>query len=196
MTEELFYIPTKKYVYYDENGTILSITNRIVSDDPYIEVENSDVKTIINGQDQITNFCVEYDTLTKKYVLKHKKINNKTFISIKDNIFQIPNNAVDDYDLKILRDNINKQWIIELDKELRENLKTTYSNYSNVMHFSITEKNDPNCLLQMITIRVKDLVNNKSLKIKFSKENAFDNKEISVYTVRKFQTYSYEEINE
>jgi hypothetical protein len=65
MTEEILYVPTKKYVYYDNNGSILSISNRITSDDPYIEVENTEVKSITDGQDQITNFRVEYDTLLK-----------------------------------------------------------------------------------------------------------------------------------
>lgn len=196
MTEEILYVPTKKYVYYDDNGNILSISNRITSDDPYIEVENTEVKSITDGQDQITNFRVEYDTLLKQYILKHKKINNKSFISIKNNIFQIPDYSVNEYDLKVIRDNVSKVWIFELNAELRKNLKTSHSNYSNMMHFSITDKNDPNCLLQLITLKVNDLVNNKQLKIKFLKENAFDNKQVSVYTIRKFQSYSYEEINE
>ena len=196
MDKKFLYVPTKKYVYYDEEGNITSITNRIVSDDPYIEVENSDVKPITSGQDQMTNYFVEFDTLTKQYLFKHKKINNKSFVSIRDNVHQITKENSENYDLKIIRDNINKQWIFKLDTELRENLKETYSRYAQTMNFSITREDEPHNLYQMVKIKVKDLIVNKDVKIPFVKEKFFDNKEISVYTVRKFRTYSYEEINE
>lgn len=189
-------VPTKKYVYYDENGEILSISNRIVSEGNYIEVDNQDVKPITSGQAYMSDYYVEFDTLEKTYVFKHKKIDTNTFISIKDNIHLVPSMPLEDYDLKIVRDNVSKSFVFSLNPVLRENLKENSSRYANSLSFSITRENDPHSLYQLIRFKLADIIHKEQCSVPFYNKNAFDNLEISVYTIRKFKTYSYEVIND
>lgn len=196
MTEELFYIVTTKYIYFDDNGEILSISNSNKKDGNFIEVDQNDVIDILKGKDQPTNYCVVYDTLKKKHIFKRKATENDFSIIVNDNMYKIPYmETIDDYDVKLIQDVINNQWVISLHNSLKENLKQQTS-YNTMLYFSVTRKNDPIILYHYFTVPMHDLIENDNIKVSFSSHFELDKDEISVYTFKKFEIYCRGVIND
>jgi len=71
MHNQIIYIPTERYVYFDDNGTLLSVTNSNNEDGMCIKVELEDVINLITGKEQFSQYQVIFDTLKKNYILKH-----------------------------------------------------------------------------------------------------------------------------
>jgi len=82
-------IPTKKYVYFDNSGNILSISGSNASAGQFVEVEFNDVINLINGKENITSYIVVYDISKKTYVLKEKFSNEEIIFNVNDQIHQI-----------------------------------------------------------------------------------------------------------
>lgn len=194
--QEIIFVPTKKYVYFDEYGEITAISNTNTQGGNYIEVENSEVIGILNGTEKINLYCVSYDTVYKKYILKNRFIDENSFVSILDNIYEITNFKDDNYDLKIIKNNKDHNWEFELHSAIKENINEKNVDNVGVLNYSITRKNDPHELFQFIQVSFKELVDQTVVKIPFDSQKIVDNDNISVYTMKKFQKYYYEAVDD
>jgi len=166
-------IPTKKYVYFDNNGNILSISGSNASAGQFVEVEFNDVINLINGKENITSYIVVYDISKKTYVSKYKSTSP---------------------DISIIQDIKHKTWNFLIDPTLKENLLSQNLSLDKILYFHITRKNDPHELYRTLTVNIATLVDDRTFSISFESENELDDDNISVYTVKRLQSYYHEVI--
>jgi hypothetical protein len=192
MIRDEIYISTNRYVYYDENGEIISIGNSNNVDGNYIVLSLDKVINFLTGKENTSSYAVIYDTLLKEYVLKLKYYSDETSFSITDDIYKIENIVDQKPDLTITQDIKNKKWQFAIDQGLQSYLQSQSSAYNKKLHFSITRKNDPHELYRLIIIDFSTLIKNSLLEIPFRYQSEESPDNLSVYTTKRFETYVYE----
>jgi hypothetical protein len=182
-------IPTKKYVYFDNNGNILSISGSNTSDGQFVEVDLNDVTNLISGTENITSYIVVYDISKKTYVLKEKFSNEEIIFNVNDQIHQVPKIKSTSPDIGIIQNIKYKTWNFLIDTTLKENLLSQNLSLDKILYFHITRKNDPHELYRTLTVNIATLVEDPAFSIEFTSENELDDSNISVYTVKRLQSY-------
>ena len=182
-------INQKRYVSFDKTGTIHRIGRRPDELLDSFEIEFEKIQPILEGKERLIDYIVDYDFIEKKYVLK-SRLEFENAYSKETFIYELPNNIDDDYaEVKIVQDNTNKCWRIEvhdnLDKYLQEQ---NISVVPQKQFYSITKKGDPNILYRLLRFN--------ETEIPFEYDFEFDNTDISIYTIRRFGSYLHEVINE
>lgn len=195
MSESVIYVPTERYVGFDEAGEITSVSNS-KPEGLYLVLELNEVINFLTGKETTSSYVVIYDTLEKKNVLKAKYYADETSYSIVDDIFNVPHKIDKKPDLVITQNIQQKQWQFTVDPGLLTYLQSQAFAYERKLQFSITRKNDPHELYQLIIINFNDLVKNGNLNIPFKYESEENNNNVSVYTTKRFETYVYEVIND
>lgn len=185
---DIIYIPTHKYVYFNEDGTINAVSNSNKQNGNYIQVDNVDVMNLVTGKEQFEHYRVILDKKTKQYVLKHMYSQEEHYYDVGYQIYEIPTTKSEDNDLTITRDISNKCWTFSLSDDLRQ----TMIKYETPMGFSVTEAGDPHQLIRYIVIKLNDLITNKNFSIPFEYESELDQTALSVYTTKRLETYYYE----
>lgn len=190
--DEIIYVQTKRYVYFDNDGEILSISNQNKTDGSYIEVDMDQVINLITGKEVLSNYVVMFDPVTKQNVIRHRFIEEELQFDINNQIYKVPTEELARPDFTLQQDIKNKRWNFILDNLLQENLKKQTVRFSSKLNFSITSKNDPHNLYQYFTIDLETLTENYS--IPFVSEIELDIDQISVYTTKRLETYYHEVI--
>lgn len=190
--DEIIYVQTKRYVYFDNDGEILSISNQNKTDGSYIEVDMDQVINLITGKEVLSNYVVMFDPVTKQNVIRHRFIEEELQFDINNQIYKVPTEELARPDFTLQQDVKNKRWNFILDNLLQENLKKQTVRFSSKLNFSITSKNDPHNLYQYFTIDLETLTENYS--IPFVSEIELDIDQISVYTTKRLETYYHEVI--
>ena len=182
-------INNDRYVCYNANGQIEKISRRPDENLDSIKLHYDDVKDLLEGKKSIVNYKVEYDFLEKKYVLKDlEQWRNDQLITAF--IYELPNDCETDYEIKVIQNNKDKCWELEINPNFIKTLKEQDVTFNPVeQQFSITKLYDPNVLYKVL--KFKD-----TQTIPYEQDFEFDNEEVSVYTIRKFSTYIHEVINE
>ena len=192
---ELIYVSTKKYVYFDENGDITSVGNSINEFENYIEVEFNEVVNLITGQEQLHQYQVIFDTVKKTYVLKHKFNDEDVVFDVNSQIHKIPRFFKSSADLIVKQELNKKMWIFSLNETIKENLKNKKLSVNKPLIFSFTRFNDPHQLEKFVTIELNELIT-KDIEIPFTTQIELDVFALSVYTIKRLETYYHEVINE
>lgn len=196
METDILYISNKKFVYFDDNGNLLSVGNSNTDDGLYIEVDTSEVYNLITGQEQFHTYQVIFDTIKKSYVLKHRFNDEEVVFDINTQVHRVPNHTYDYRpDLTVIQDIKNSKWIFKLDESIKENLKTKKVSLDRPLMFSITRFNDPHQLERCIVISLTDLIY-KDFEIAFENQIEHRSELLSVYTIKRLETYYHEVINE
>jgi hypothetical protein len=192
---DIIFVPTKKYVYFDEYGNILSVGNSNSSDGNYIEVTPDLVQGLINGTEFLHNYIVMFDTIEKKHILKQRFVEEETSFDVNKQIFQIEKNKNQRSDLIVYQDIKNKKWKFSLDSAIKDNIKNKTLSFQQMLFFAITKYNDPHELLNFFTIDFKTLIDGV-VKMPFTTNLELDPTAVSVYTLKRLDTYHHEVINE
>lgn len=196
MEEDVLFVPTTKYVYFDDFGEIISVANSNKVKGNFIEVEQGAVVDIINGIEQPSSYCVIYDGIEKKYILKNKNLEEIYSITVRDNIHEICEFNLIDADIFIKQNTIDKKWTIELNQQVINNVISTNKSFFNTnLHFAITRRNDPHELYRNFSISFEQLIDS-SVDIPFASQEECSVDKVSVYTIKKFKKYSREAVNE
>ena len=190
--DEIIYVQTKRYVYFDNDGEILSISNQNKNEGSYIETDVDQVINLITGKEVLSNYVVMFDPVTKQNVIRHRFIEEELQFDINNQIYKVPTEKLARPDFTLQQDVKNKRWNFILDNLLQENLKKQTVRFSSKLNFSITSKNDPHNLYQYFTIDLETLTENYS--IPFVSEIELDIGQISVYTTKRLETYYHEVI--
>jgi hypothetical protein len=191
---ETIVIPQRRYVYFDDDGNILSVSNRNTVTGNYIQVSNEEVAGMISGKEQMFHYHVIFDTVSKKYVLKHRYNDEDVVFDINNQIHYIKRKDDQRADIKVIQDIENKEWKIILDEGIRENFKEKSISLEKTLMFSITKYNDPHILERVVILKLNKLVENKSVKIPFETEIELDPNALSVYTIKRLESYQHEVI--
>lgn len=193
MSEGLLYVSTKRYVYFDEDGNLTAVSNVNTEPGNYVEVEFRDIENLITGKEHFFHYYIAFDTASKSYVLKHK-LNEEDFtFDVNNQIYKIPRNS-SITDIKIIQDIKNKKWTIVLDDVIRSNFKSKKMIFTKSLDFSFTRYNDPHQLEKFLVIDLNQLVE-KDLQIEFVNQIELDPDALSVYTIKRLETYSHEVLN-
>jgi hypothetical protein len=201
MTEQItFDIPiveNLQYVYFDiETGSILKITNEKLDDNnqSHITVSTEDVLTLINGEEPFESCSVVYNTKLKLYELQRNTIEQPVY-NVNELIHEITE-VIEDADIQVVQDLKNTCWKFLISKELRSNLVENKVSLKVNLGFSITQKNNPNVLYRTLVFPFSQLVNDYYVVLDFKNDFEFNGDPISLYTIKRFDTYSYEVISE
>lgn len=182
-------IITDRYVHFDSNGQITKIARQHDDNDEAIKVKFETVKGLLEGKESLVDYKVEYDFLEKKYLLKH--VNTWKQDQLKD-AFMLEVGNDSNTDITIVQDKVEKVWKLVLGNELQtaiteQNLQIDPT----VQYYSVTKKHDPNVLYRLLRFKKQ----NNDYVVPFEYEFEVDTLDLSIYTTRKFSTYSYEVIN-
>jgi len=184
-----------KFVFYiPETGHITKITNtpEDLPGHQTLRVNIDDVEDILTGKKRQEDFSVTYNSREKKLGLKEFSLENN-FISISDKLYKIPTNLPEP-DICIFR--WLGRWTIHMGKNTKDEQKRLLHILDNLrFSFSITSKNDPNILYGHFSIKYHDLILEDHLDISNQLPQYIPN-DVSIYTSRYFEKYSFETHNE
>ena len=187
---DIIYVQTKRYVYFDAEGEILSISNQNTSEGSFVEVEIDQVINLITGKEVLSNYVVMFDPVTKQNVIRHRFIEEELQFDINNQIYKVPTIVGPRPDFTLQQDIKNKRWNFVLDTVLQENLKKQTVRFSSKLNFSITSKNDPHNLYQYCVVDLENL--DPEYAIPFVSESELDIDAVSVYTTKRLETYYHE----
>ena len=190
------YVPTDRYIYYDDQGEITSISNTNDLEGNYILLPLEKVINFLTGKESASSYIVIYDTLLKQNVLKLKYQSDEMTFYVNDDIFKVPQELDGKPDLIITQDIKNKKWIFTVDQGLQSYLKSQVLSYNKKIHISITRKNDPHDLYHLIIFDFDKLINDRILEVPFRYQSEESETDLSVYTSKRFETYVYEVKND
>lgn len=183
-------------VYFEANtGNIISVTNDIEQRDDYPSVETTfeDVEDILTGEEFITSVKVVYNTQTKLYELDRNTLDNYVY-NINDWLYECNDDT--NADIQIIQDLKNTCWKFYIGEELKARLNEQKVTLNVDCHFHVTEKNNPNVLHKTLSFPLSQLRSEFYIVLPFSEQYEFDGVPVSIYTIRKFDTYSYEVTND
>jgi hypothetical protein len=179
------------YVFFNsETGEIEKISNSCQETQNFlfIKVLTQNVDDIFTGKKRIEDYKVVYNLQKDSYDLIF--LDNEVIIPyIGDKIYQIPKvfeSNIYSYDLTVRHNIQDNCWNFFLNNNSKR--------ISKKLFFSITAKNDPNILYRTIIIDTD--VDDDCISIPFIYENEFDSNNISVFTNKVLNKYSYEVFDE
>jgi len=177
------------YVYYDkETGEIHKISpKKENSKYEILEVDYAEVKSLLTGEKKTSDFKVFYDVSSKIVILKN--INETTALSYDKILYKIPND-INQPDFLIEQNFITNSWIIALKEETLCFIKNHNLSLYDKILLSITKKDDPNILYRTLYIDLGKVVE-KSISIPFKFNFEFERRDVSIYTNKYFDSYSY-----
>lgn len=185
---------SESFVYYNkETSKIQKISNKkIDSDLEVFKIETSLVQDIIVGKKRTDDFLVTYDLSEKRLTVKEITYESE-LSSIKYKLYDITQSTDTVYDLKITQDLLKKCWKINLSNDSKKDLISSKYNSNDTIYFSITQRHNPNILYRSLEINLKELLN-KDIEYPFEYNWEIQNKEVSIYTPKFFNSYVYEVI--
>lgn len=189
MNEPTMIIPTQKYVYFDNNGNLLSVSNTNTEHGNFIQVELSEIENILSGKEQFWHYQVIFDTIKKTYVLKHIFNDEKINLDVNVDVHKITRSSVDRPDLTVIQNITEKKWQFCLDNAIKENFKTKSMHLDKTLTFSVTRYNDPHQLEKFFSMRIGELLINDTVEFDFEFEIELDAAALSVYTTKRLETY-------
>lgn len=174
---------TQQFInFITETGEILSVGPSQREDCNSIEVELELVKGILTFKENMNDYIVVFDTQQKVFALK--KINaqqeeNKTIIDLQPYI----KGQFYDVLLRIFKDKVK----VVVSDEVQKILDNTNVNLSKNIYFSVTEKDNPDVLFELLSFDLteKNVYNKAKLP-----------KDFSIFTRQIFASYAYEVIDE
>ena len=176
-------------VFNKDSGAIISVGNEASETDSYIQVPLVDVLTILRGEERATNYHVQYNPKTKELEFQSKHEFTLDSTSVKDFIYELPQDSIDDADVQVIQDIPNSCWKIKLGNTLKSNIKNKGINLNARFLFSITKKGDPNILYKTLNVHIGQTVSDNYRIVPFDMPFETTSVPISVYTSRRFDTY-------
>lgn len=188
MSEQIMYVLFEK-----DSGKILGISPRKKGKN-YLQVELDRVLGILEGTDSRKNYRVEYNPRKKELELIN--LNNESFdgSTIKDFLYEIPEEYIEDSDITVEQDIYNSCWRFILGKTLKTNLSHKGVSLNSNLNFAITKKHDPHVLYKTISVDFASVFSENCVVIPFDSDFEFSNLPFSIFTARKFDSYQLKRI--
>jgi len=191
MSEKIMYVKFNK-----DTGKVTGVTNEVSDSDTYIQTTISEVMSLIDGTEMLSNYIVQYNPKTKDLELKSKYDHVLDALSVKDFIYEVPELADADADVQLVQDIPNTCWKVKIGNTLKKNIRQKGVNLNTTVLFSITEKGDPNILYKTLSVHLSQALSDNYYIIPFDMSFETSSEPVSVYTSRRFDTYQFERIYE
>jgi hypothetical protein len=188
---------SKLYAYFDiSTGNLLAFSNELRNEYEYkLEVTKEEYHRFVSGIEKFNDWVVcRTKNVDYEFELVQKEHQNILF---KNNLFvKITNNSEVTPELIIHWDSFKKSWIFIITDEFRQRIYDETSNirYKDV-EFYITLANEPNMLIQHITINIDHLIQDKIVKL-FVSEYELDIKKINIFIKNPGFSYGIQEWKE
>lgn len=187
------------YVCYKvDTGEILSIINGSIDsytselDWAYLEVPFKEVEKILTGIETPKSYVVEYDRITNTHSLKERSEFDAEELDITNLIYHIPIVKDDnDEDIQVVQDIKNTCWKIFISQSCEKKLRQDFANLNFILHFAITEENNPHHLFRMLSVSLEKLVKNHCQVLDFKYDYEATDMPLSIYTMKRFNSYCY-----
>lgn len=164
------------YCEYDsKSNDIICFTTIDNKTSTRIEVSHDTAMKFNSGEKHLYQYFVNVDSNAVE--IKQQFLKPKT-----TNFFEVIQQT-DICDIIIQKDYKNNKW--------KFSCNNVDNNIDGSLHFSITQKDNPNLLYRSITISVNEITDN-TVEVDFT-EHDKNTKDYSVFTVKKFQSYTLEE---
>ena len=111
----------QKFVHYDDEGKIVGIKNKKDEDIDAIQVPITEIEDIIRGKIPSHQYRVEYDFVTKKFMIKQIEEWNQSKL-VKNFLHELPKVEQDNPDITIIQDTNKGKWILKFNKEVFDSL--------------------------------------------------------------------------
>ena len=151
---QLSYIHPNMYVYYNDYGNILSISNVKDSSKEYLEVPEEKLADFLSGKKDFGRYKIDYFKFNYENTLKDEPSIDTT----NNLIYNIPlvhNDSIKD--LLVIFDNTKKTWEFVLSDN---GVKTVQQNaIDKIYSFFVTLNRDPHFLVETLQIAGSDLIN-------------------------------------
>lgn len=175
------------FVTFKEDGSLSGVypSHAVDHNQPKLQIDNEIAQAIANGIENLFSYKVDIATQT---LLKINKFSTHHLIKIDDVLHRIVDkqwSTINDPDILVTH-NRNKD-LLEFSMNVQYSADTIWTGDTS-MNFLITEYNDPNVLLAMISVCAGDIIGHaKTFDIKLPKK-------FSIYTRRIFDKYILETI--
>ena len=178
------------YLYFDDNGQILSVSGGkdATSTSRYAVFPEEEVIGFMNGNLSPANYQIIENRKTGKVKIEEKITNEIVIQTLDSKLYKIPALTNDNYDVKIIQDNLSLQFKLNEKKrqELLGNATDVTVNGATTLEFFVTAKDDPHFLKKYITINIADFIK-QDINFEYKKDL-----EASIYTKRVFEDYTYD----
>lgn len=177
-------IYTSKFITYTDDGTVLIAEQERDESKLQLEVDLELIPNFLSGHKHYSDYKIDYFFKIKQGIITDS--DDYEDVEKYNNVFyEIPknNNAAD---VVIEHDKLNRAWVISL------------NNLSNIpalgiFSFFICKKDNPNLLYASYEIEHYKLNEPVEIKFKTLFENEFN--ELSIFTIRKFKSYTVRNLN-
>lgn len=137
----------------------------------------------------VDNTKKDYHVFDKEFELMPQNIlKNGEKILLGTKLYQVQRDK--EYDIIITQDRADKMWHINLNPSTLTYFSMTYHDNDDELYFSITSKHDPNILYRSLKIPISMLA--EQLVMPFESDS--ENKDVSIYTAKYFNSYAHEVI--
>ena len=190
-------VNNERFAVFDPTtGELLSLPNKKPTEGSFIPVADSEVKGILEGRESMHFYYVHYIKRANTYELRQRSNHDIDSYFVDDLIYELPTTG-DNPDITVTKNIKDTCWKIEIGGDLEMNILAQKVSLTNGhLSFSVTKKDDPNILYKTLQFTFDKLINGNYIVLPFSEKFEFDNEPISVYTIKKFDSYKYEVINE
>lgn len=158
-------------VFDNSNGHISSISNVLPEDLNYIEISKEQYIQFIRNELDYGNFLVVPDPKTKGEFQLVEKNNSKKDFDVSKSIHEFEKNTElenEDDVMYIIQDEKQNKWFAKA--KLNENyiafLNQTKNFSENVKKIYVTEENNPNILIDVLDVELKQFLTEKEFYIK------------------------------
>ena len=185
---------TKCVYYHTATGEIHKISNHYfpIKGCECLKVSSDKVTDILLGKKDLSSYRIMFNIKTRELELQENSPHK--IVNITDKLHNVPKNSRDaDLIIKCGTEN----WTVCLSPQHQDYFRSMTSVVDNLrFSFSITKKNDPNILIDMFKIELYDLLSNPEVDISEQINIPKNMDNVSIYTFKYFNNYSYEIINE
>ena len=181
--------PTKttRLVYFDDTGSIKTITGRILEDneDTFTYFELEDIIEFIEGTKKFTDFAVTRTDKPLIFEIVKKKANVRQR-NVKNQIHKITDAGDTDIVIETREGSVTIYANDDLVKKsgVKKNQSVTFAGTD--MHpFFVTHKDKPDFIISTLLVSFSDILSGEKVSINF--EHKYD---VSIYTKKYFDTYT------
>ena len=171
-------------------GEIDRITNKAVEcEDGYgmFATTYDEVAGFLEGTRKIEDAKVFYNPESRQYEIAKLEIEES---NVDDRVHKLPSN--EDADIRVILDHANTCWKVLLSPDFVASILEQKITVTEILTFSVTARGNPNILYRMIKVPLEDIIRQTYHILPFEHEFERNQEPVSLYTMKKFDSYSFE----
>lgn len=183
--EQKFYLN-----FNEETGYIWKATNECDDSSPYIEVDGETCAEFTTGAKDMNDYIVIPSLNKQKFEIKFKH-RDLTEFDVDKSIHRFETSNTDDHENAFMVIQENGKWKIKLSENMKETLTTTSYYKDKTQLIYVTKKNDPNILLDTMTIKLYNVLYSDEYELTEQNADVAKRNDISLFCGKVFEQYMH-----